>query len=167
MEPFEDPLAFDRVHARPTIEHGQGPPTDDHVDGATRRIELARVVDEVGDRAVERRAGCVDGGLVGGGHRDRTGSAATHTFGDVGREVGEHDPLGRLAVEFARRHRDQLVDEIGELGHLAVEVVQHAAAHLGIHVGVTTQHGQVRPQAGERRAELVAGVLHEAPLLGA
>jgi len=67
VEPFEDPLAFDRVHARPTIEHGQGPPTDDHVDGATRRIELARVVDEVGDRAVERRAGCVDGGLVGGG----------------------------------------------------------------------------------------------------
>ena len=48
-----------------------------------------------------------------------------------------------------------------------IEVIEHAVAHLRRHLRMASQHRQVGRQTRQRCAQLVAGVLHEPPLLGA
>jgi hypothetical protein len=71
-----------------------------------------------------------------------------------------------LLPEFPGRDRDELVDQIGELGDLTVEVVQHAVAHVRRHLRMPPEYRQVGLEAGERRAEFVPRILHEALLFG-
>ena len=60
---------------------------------------------------------------------------------------------------------DDLLDETDELLGLGVEVVEHLGARRGVEVGMAAQHGEVRAHARQRRAQLVAGVLDEPPLV--
>ena len=60
---------------------------------------------------------------------------------------------------------DDLLDEADELLRLGVQIVEHLGPGLGVEVRVPAQDGEVRAHAGERRAQLVAGVLDEAALV--
>ena len=58
----------------------------------------------------------------------------------------------------------ELVHQGGQLAGFAVEVVEDSLAGVRREVVEAAEHGDVGPQAGERRPQLVARVLHE-PLL--
>ena len=63
---------------------------------------------------------------------------------DLGRHLDEVETFVRLVDEFARRDRDQLVDQLGELRDLDVEVVEDLLPHRRRHVRVPTHHREVR-----------------------
>jgi hypothetical protein len=85
--------------------------------------------------------------------------------GDPGRHLPEGDALGRHAVGDATGQRHDLLHEVDELLRLGVEVLEHLGACLGIEVGMAAQDGEVRAHARQRGAQLVTGVLDEAPLV--
>jgi hypothetical protein len=160
--------------ARPTVEHGQGDPVrgaaggriDDHLDRARGLVELARVVDQVGNRTVQAGARGLDHRRRCARHVDGAGTATPHPLRDLAGEVDEIEALGRLIAQLARRHRHQFVDQLGQLGDLEVEVVEDLPAHVGRHVRMPLHHRQVGAQARERGTQFVTGVLDEALLFG-
>ena len=89
--------------------------------------------------------------------------------GAVGCPVGDVDQthrLHRLVVAGFGGQLDQLVDQVGELAGLAVEVGEQLLASVRRQLlEAAAQHRDVGAQAGERRAQLVAGVLHQLVLL--
>jgi hypothetical protein len=60
VEPIEDPFLFAGGDSQPSIEDGQRSAVDDHVDRSATLVELAGVVDEVGDGPIECGAGRID-----------------------------------------------------------------------------------------------------------
>ena len=92
------------------------------------------------------------------------GSSAHSRCGLLGQR-GEIAVLGRLVVAPIRRQLDELVDEGRQFLRLAVEVVDQLLTSLRREALETAQHRDVGAQAGQRRAQLVAGVLHELVLL--
>ena len=156
----------------PAVEHGERPGRDGDLDRAAALVELARVVDQVGDRPIESGPWGVDdrrstGRVARHAARHLARAAPAHACRHVARQLAEFERLDRLIGQIATGHRHELVHEVGQLDHFGVEIVEDLALHDRFHVGVAPQHRQVGPQAGERRAQLVAGVLHEALLLGA
>ncbi len=140
--------------------------------GPARLIELAGVVDQVGDRPVEPGPWAVDdrwpaGRVARHAHRHLARPAPADPRRHIGRQLAEFQRLDRLIGQLAAGHRDEFVHEVGQFDDLEVEVVEDLALHHRLHVGVAAEHRQVGPQAGEGCAQLVAGVLHEALLLGA
>ena len=68
----------------------------------------------------------------------------------------------RLVVAPVGGQLDELVDQGGQLAALAVEVVEQLAARRpAARLLDAAQHRDVGAQAGQRRAQLVAGVLHQ------
>ena len=91
--------------------------------------------------------------------------AAVHPIGDARGDVAESDGLERLGIAPIGGQLDQLVDQRGQLAALAVEVGDQPAALVGVETVEVAQHRDVGAQAGQRGAQLVAGVLHELGLL--
>ena len=79
-----------------------------------------------------------------------------------GDEVEPHVlELGRRLL--AARELDQLRDQVGHLAELLDDVGEQALALTGRKLAVAGEHFDVRPQARQRRAELVRGVGDELP----
>lgn len=85
--------------------------------------------------------------------------------GDVGRELDQVDARTRFVDHVATRHGDDLVDEVGELLRLGLEVGDDVGTITAAELGVLLEGVDVGPQAGQRGAQLVPGVLHETTLL--
>ena len=128
--------------------------------------ELGGVVDEVQHRAIERRrAGTTTieaspTTVTSRPVRRRTRAAACSV------NVGEIAVLGGLVVAPIRRQLDELVDQRRQLSSSRCRGRRPAVDALsGVEALETAQHRDVGAQAGQRRAQLVAGILHELVLL--
>ena len=110
-------------------------------------------------------------------HPELADGPRTQLLADLDSELRELstlvDELVALAIdryddESPQRLRlDELVDERRPLAELAVEVGEQLPAGAVRQLGVAPQGVDVGPQARERRAELVPGVLDQPLLLGA
>ena len=134
VEAVEDAGLVARRDAGSAIEHGQRAGGDDDLDRRAGRVELGGVVDEVGDRPLERRreASTTEPSAVTvTGRPWRRSARRRHR----GRHRPSVDPLGRRAVGDALGQRHDLLDETDELLGLGVQVVEHLPARLGSRSG--------------------------------
>ena len=74
------------------------------------------------------------------------------------------DRLGRLVVRLLGGERDELVGDDGQLPQLRVDVAEHPVTGRRVELGVAAEYLDVRTEAREGGAQLVAGVLRQ-PLL--
>ena len=81
----------------------------------------------------------------------------------LGDEI-EPDVLERLRLLLAARELGQLADQLGHLAELRDDVGQELLALPGRQPVAHREHLDVRPQARQRRPQLVRGVLHELAL---
>jgi hypothetical protein len=174
VEALEDQPLVARREARALVGHLQeglavvGP--HPHVDGGAHRCvdpgvgqEIAGHLPEAGlvagdDEAVGMLVGHRPGGVDGG---------------EVGQGVGGHrDEIDRLALQRAALvetgQQEQVVDEDPHAGGLVLDTAHGPGQVLGPVGGAATEQFGVAPDGGQRRAQLVAGVGHEAaqPVLG-
>ena len=96
---------------------------------------------------------------------DRAAGAAPHALGHPLDDVVEGDDLLGLVVVGVGGELHELVDERAELTGLDLEVGEDGLAGGLGQVVVAAQGLDVGAQAGERGAQLVAGVLHQLLLL--
>ena len=76
---------------------------------------------------------------------------------DVGRQLGQvENSVAGSSTTSPTGDGDDLVDELGQLFDLGVDVGDHASRSAGRQVGVAAQHVEVGADAGERRPQLVA-----------
>jgi hypothetical protein len=124
-----------------------------------------RVVEQVVDRSREQGWGGRDDGL-----RQRRGELLRR--GVAGRAVerlfDELVEADRLKLELGRLapgELEQIGHQLRQLGDLGLGAVDQRGAAAGIEVRVGLEDLEVRPQAGDRRAELV-GSVRDQPALG-
>ena len=123
-------------------------------------VELGRVLEQVPDGALQARPVPAHDGAVGVDH-DLPAAASSHPLGRMLREPGQrHRLLGLLAAP-GEGQLDELVDQVGELAGLALDVGDEALARRRRELGEAAQHARVGAQAGQRGAQLVGGVLDE------
>ena len=164
MEPIEHEVQLVVWDPRPAIGDCDDPVADADVDGATRGVELAGVVEQTRDGALDGRVLSHDWRRHGA-HHDRAPRSALVARRQIGNQFGQiewgRDLIGRVTA----RHRHDLVDEVRELVGLGAQV-GHDGVAIGIwEIGEATQRVEIGAQARERCAQFVTGVLHEAVLL--
>ena len=128
-------------------------------------LNFERVVDEVRDRAFEQGHASVDDGRLVLRDDDRPAGAPLLAGRDPVDEVAQVDGLHGLLGTGVGRELDQLAHELGELSQLDVGRVEELPPLLGVERVGPAQHVDVGAQRGERRAQLVARVHHQPPLL--
>ncbi len=77
------------------------------------------------------------------------------------RERGQVHGLLGLVGPAGQRQLDELVDQVGQLAGLALDVGDEAAARVRRQLAEAPQHARVGAQAGQRGAQLVGGVLDQ------
>ncbi len=164
VEAIEDALLISRVDTGPAIGHHHLTATDRHLDRSLGRVELAGVVEQARDRTLHRRPLGHDRAR----HRrdlDRSAAPALVSGRDVANEVGEVERLERLIGVLSTGHRDDLVDEVGQLLGLGPQIGDDGITVVIAEVRVPLQRVEVGAEAGERCAQLVTGILHQATLV--
>ena len=166
VEPPEHVGLVDRVDAVAVVADLEARAVDRYVDGRPRWAVLHRVVDQVGHGPLHHPGADGDVGVPGVRDADRPPGAA---LGAGGHRLGQLGQVDHLRLLVGRRtvggQLDQLVDEVGQLAALDLDVAQHDLPLLDRQVGGPLQVLDVGAQRGERRPQLVAGVGDEALLL--
>ena len=127
---------------------------------------LDRVVDEVREgsfghvRSNEHRSGVAV--VDNEDRRDRCGGAPARRRRQPAREA---DTVRCLVVAPIGRELDELRDEVGQLVHLESDALDGPGPLLGIELAGAVEQLRVRPEAGQRGAQLVARVGDELLLL--
>jgi hypothetical protein len=146
------------------VDHGDGPIGDDHLDRLIGPVELARVVEQAGHGAMEARR-CPITMLRRTDHDDRVRPVRRSNLAATSRATSSRSTrLEHLVGVGAARDGHDLVDELGQLVGLGLEVGEDRIAVATAHRRVALERIEVRLQARERGPELVAGVLDQ-PLL--
>ena len=164
MEAIEDPVTVRRSNTRPVVPHGHAALIDDHLDRRAGRGELVGVAEQVADRSLEQAGVALDHARVGV-HRDRPIGAAPETIDRSLGDTAQLQPNEGFGVLVVGGQLDQLAEQLVELAQLGLDRRQHGGAVLGIQPVGALEEGDVGPQARQRRAQLVARVVHETVLL--
>ena len=164
MEAFEHERQLVLGNAGAAIGDGDTAVAHADLDRGARRIELGGVVEQARQRALHRRPLGDDERGLGDDH-DVAPAAALVAGGDVSRQLGEVERLPGLVDDVADRHGDDLVDQLGELFDLGVDVLDHGLAVGGRQVGVailTSDRGEATrlgAQAARIPEQLVSDLL--------
>jgi hypothetical protein len=164
VEAVEDERQVRLRDARPVIPHGDLAAGHPHLHRAPRRPELDRVVEQVLQRDAQPLGAAVDDapGQLDGEVRLRPvpPGRLERVRGD--RVQVDREPVGgrRLAPGQVGHARHQAA----QLSHLVGDPGEHLLAVGRGQARVLRQHVRVDPQAGERRAQLMAGVADQPPL---
>ena len=145
------------------VADGDRPRTDDDLDRRRRRIELRSVVEHVVEHPQQLARLTTHGPGLSVDH-DRATASPLGPGGGAAGEGGDVDDLGRLVVRLLGGERDELVGDVGQLPQLRVDVAEHTVTGRRLELGVAAEDLDVRAEARQGRAQLVAGVLRE-PLL--
>ena len=146
------------------VAHRDGAVLHADLDVAAGRAPLGRVVEQIGDRALDRRRHAVHGRFLQVRQEGHLRLVSACTLDRVrGEQVEAH--LLRLGdVLLPAREVDQLGDQRRHLAELLDQVVQEPLALSRWERAIARQHLDVRAQAGQRRAQLVRRVGDELPL---
>ena len=129
------------------------------------RAELQRVVEQVGDRALEQGDPAAHHRARLGLERDLAPAAAALAGHDPFGQLGQIDVLLHFFVVGVRRELHQLADEIRELAQLDTGRSEQLLTLVrAVRLG-PLQELDVGAQRRQRSTELVARVHHEAALL--
>ena len=133
-------------------------------DVATRWAPLRSVIEQVGDRPLDRRQHSLHSRLLQvGRERDRR-PVAPGTLDRLGGDEVEADLLRLRRLLLAARKVDQLRDQRRHLGQLLDDVAEKAFAFTCRKRALTRENLDVRPQARQRRAQLVRSICDELTL---
>ena len=135
-----------------------------HLDLAAGRGPLGRVVEQVGDRALDRGRGAADERLLEVGRERDVRPVPPRAADGVGGDEVEPDVLRLLGMLLRPRELDQLGDQRRHLAELLDHVAEQALPFRGRERALSGEDFDVRPQAGQRRAQLMRGVGDELPL---
>ena len=126
---------------------------------------LGGVVEQVCHGALDRRRHAVHHRLVQLRPERRSGAVALRALDGVGGDEIETNRLGLVRMLLGAGELDQLRDQRRHLAELLDDVLQQPLPLVRRESALAREYLDVRPQAGQRRAELVRRVGDELTLL--
>ena len=140
------------------------PFVDSDLDAAARRAPFGGVVEEVRNRAGDRARDAVQLRRLQVGDEIDVWVVTVRLLDHLGDEQVEPHVLCLDRLRVPARQLDELRHECGHLGQLGDDVVQELLALAGRHAPIPREHLDVRPQARQRRSELVRRIGDELAL---
>ena len=137
------------------IADRDGAAPDADLDVPAGRAPFRRVVEEIRDGALDRRRHALDDRLLQIGYEGDGGPVAPRALDCIRCDEIEPNLLGRCRLLLAASEVDQLGDQCRHLPQLLDHVLEQALALARRQRAVAGQHLDVRPQARQRRPQLV------------
>src|SRR5499427_5774910 len=163
-ESVEDVRQIGGVDARPMVAYGELVVSDAHLHQAALRAPLARIVEKVGDGAVEPPRLTENDGLGEVGVEANRWPVRGRSLDRLGNDPVETYLFTLFGALVAAGQVDQVPDQAGELFDLRDDVLEQPVAVGSLEVRGALQYLDVRAKARKRGAELVGGVGDELAL---